>query len=188
MWSGHRPASTQDYRQWSYGAQYRDEPQMIGGVEIAALSRPREPQQLPIALRFRFVGAPLWWSASTGGVSPALERESFSATAMAQPGLRAGNSAASIWRSILVAGAPEEDGTGGMDAGREASAEAMSGVTRRLDLSEAAIVAAPAPAAASASAPAYIAMSSSGAAGAVSARAAARAQAVEMSIVAAIPP
>jgi len=188
MWSGHRPVSAQDYRTWSYGAQSRDEPRTIGGVELAPLSGPRQPQQLPIALRFRFVGAPLWWSASTSGISPALEREPTTATAEAQAGVRAANSATSIWRSILVAGAPQEDGTGGMDAGREASAQAMSSVARRLDASQAAIVAAPAPAAASASGPAYIAMSSTGAAGLVSAGAAARAQAVEMSIVAAIPP
>jgi len=102
-------------------------------------------------------------------------------------GLQAANSAASIWRSILVASAGHEDVTGGMDSGLDRSADAMSSV-RQLDAPSApAVVASPE---ASGSAPDYIAMSSSGRAGPISGTAAvrARAQAVEMSIVAAIPP
>jgi hypothetical protein len=158
---------------------------MAGGVDLSGLSRPRYPQ-LPTALRFRYVAAPLWWSASTADAS----FDSGAESATAAGAIRSANSAASIWRSILVASAPHEDVTGGMDNGREASADAMTSVARNLeDLAAPLAATSPAPTR-SADAPAYIAMSSSGAAGAVSGSVAARArsQAVEMSIVAAIPP
>ncbi|HYS11226.1 MAG TPA: hypothetical protein VEP66_20995 [Myxococcales bacterium] len=188
MWSSHR-VSAPGYRQWSYAAHHRDQPQTLGGLELGGSSHMRRPQ-LPVALRFRFVGAPLWWSSGTEGLSPGLDREATTATAAAQTGVRAANSAASIWRSILVAGASQENVPGGLVADREASAQAMSSVARQLDASGATLVAPAPPPAPSTSAPAYIAMSPSGAAGTVSASAAARAraEAVEMSIVAAIPP
>jgi hypothetical protein len=186
MWSGHRPHEDAGYRRWVYSASYRDQPQAVGGLQISALSRPRYPQ-LPSALRFRYVAAPLWWSGNVRAESGAEETDSQAAQAL-RSGLRAANSAAAIWRSILVAGASQDDATGGMDAGREESAESMGGPARSFEPLFAS-TATPAPAAAAA-APAYIVMSASGAAGAVSGTAASRsrAQAVEMSIVAAIPP
>jgi hypothetical protein len=185
MWSGHRPASTDRYRRWTYASWNKDEPQDVGGVPLSGTSR-RTPPQLPVALRFRYVGAPLWWA--HGAVAAAPDHASAQATRAMQAGLRAANSAAAIWRSILVAAAPPDDATGGMDAGREDSAEKMSSLARSFEaLSRPLASATPLPAAA---APAYIAMSSAGAAGTISTATAARAraQAVEMSIVAAIPP
>ena len=185
MWSGHRRSLTAYYQPRAFGARYRNEPQMVGGVDLSGFSRPRYPQ-LPTALRFRYVAAPLWWSASTADAS----FDSGAEFSTASGAMRAANSAASIWRSILVASARHEDVTGGMDNGREAAADAMSSVARKLEGLPAPLAAAPPEPTRSADAPAYIAMSSSGAAGAVSRSAAARAraQAVEMSIVAAIPP
>jgi hypothetical protein len=188
MWSGHRPTTTDRYRRWTYASWYKDEPQDVGGVPLSGMSRRTHPQ-LPVALRFRYVGAPLWWS-HPAPVARQADDRAVQATRAMQAGLRAANSAAAIWRSILVAAAPADDATGGMDAGREDSAEKMSSVARSFEALSAPLVSATPPPAASASAPAYIAMSSAGAAGAVSSSAAARAraQAVEMSIVAAIPP
>jgi hypothetical protein len=187
MWSGHRPTATADHQPWTYSWRHRDEPQAVGGVVLSGLSRPACPQ-LPIALRFRYVGAPLWWSTGARPAPFESDGETPTPSGAMVLGLRAANSAASIWRSILVASAGQEDVTGGMDSGLERSADAMSSVVRQLDAPPAPpVVASPEP---SGSAPAYIAMSSSGRAGPISGTAAARAraQAVEMSIVAAIPP
>jgi hypothetical protein len=185
MWSGHRPATSDRYRRWTYASWNKDEPQDVGGVPLSGMSRRNHPQ-LPVALRFRYVGAPLWWSHPTQ-----REDGTADATRAMQAGLRAANSAAAIWRSLLVAAAPAEDATGGMDAGREDSAERMSSLARSFDALSAPVASATPPPAAGATAPAYIAMSSAGSAGTISSAAAAaraRAQAVEMSIVAAIPP
>ena len=187
MWSGHRPASTDRYRRWTYASWNKDDPQDVGGVPLSGMSRRSHPQ-LPVALRFRYVGAPLWWS--HGDVAAAPDEASVQATRAMQAGLRAANSAAAIWRSILVAAAPPDDATGGMDAGREHSAQKMSSLARSFEALSTPLVSATPPPAAGGTAPAYIAMSSAGAAGTVSSATAsrARAQAVEMSIVAAIPP
>jgi hypothetical protein len=185
MWSGDRRSLTVYYQPRAYSTRHRYEPQMAGGVDLSGLSRPRYPQ-LPTALRFRYVAAPLWWSASTADASFDSGFESSTVSGA----MRAANSAASIWRSILVASSPHEDVTGGMDNGREASADAMTSVARNLEGLPMPLVAASPEPTRSADGPAYIAMSSSGAAGAVPRRTAARAraQALEMSIVAAIPP
>lgn len=194
MWSGHRQGNTASYRRWTYAWSYRDEPQVVGGVPLSGLSHPRYPQ-LPAALRFRYAGAPLWWAAPKTDASIDPEQDTSRGARAMRAGLQAANSAAAIWRSILVAGAAQEDATGGMDTGREASADAMSSVARSLDVLPAPPASAVPAATPASAAPAYIAMSNSGAAGAVSsatasvkARAQARAQSVEMSIVAAIPP
>jgi hypothetical protein len=188
MWSGHRPASTADYKLWTYGFRHRDQAQSVGGVQLSSFSRPLYPQ-LPIALRFRFAAAPLWWSARTRAAPSDVEGTSTASGAL-RAGLRAANTAASLWRSILVAGASQEQVTSTMDAGRDESAMAMSSVARKLEATPMPAVAAGPVPSAPAAAPAYIAMTSSGAAGAVPAAAAARAvgKPVEMSIVAAIPP
>jgi hypothetical protein len=194
MWSGHRPQSTASYRRWTYAWSYLDEPQVVGGVLVSGLRGARYPQ-LPSVLRFRYAGAPLWWAAPKTDAPLDPEEESSRGGRAMRAGLRAANSAAAIWRSILIAGAAQEDATGGMDTGREASAEAMSSVARSLDVLQAPLAAAASPPVPGSAGPAYIAMSGSGAAGAVSsataavkAHAQARAQSVEMSIVAAIPP
>jgi hypothetical protein len=185
MWSGHPPAATDRYRRWTYASWNKDEPQDLGGVPLSGMSRRTHPQ-LPVALRFRYVGAPLWWS--HGAVAAAADDTSVQATRAMQAGLRAANSAAAIWRSILVAAAPPDDATGGMDAGREDSAEKMSSLARSFEGLGTPLASATRPPP-GATAPAYIAMSSAGAAGPISSAAASRArQAVEMSIVAAIPP
>jgi hypothetical protein len=108
--------------------------------------------------------------------------------------MRAANSAASIWRSILVA-SPKwgggDDLSGGMDSGQDLSADEMSGLSRRFDsLTAASLVGAGAAAGAGAGGAAFVAVDSSGAAGAMSRSAAQRARldSIEMSIVAAIPP
>jgi len=193
MWSGHRPGSTASYRRWTYAWNYHDEPQVAGGVPLSGLSRARYPQ-LPSVLRFRYAGAPFWWASPKTDEPIDPEHGSSRGSRAMRAGLHAANSAAAIWRSILVATAAQEDATGGMDTRREASAEAMSSVARSLDVLPAPIASAASPLLASAG-PAYIAMSGSGAAGAVpsataavKAQAQARAQSVEMSIVAAIPP
>jgi hypothetical protein len=105
-------------------------------------------------------------------------------------GLRAANSAATLWRAILVASAGDAP-VSSIDAGHDAAASQMSSLSRGFDaLSAASLVATGAATAATVSGPAYIAMNSQGAAGVTTGSAAARARAesVEMRIVAAIPP
>jgi len=84
-------------------------------VVLSGLSRPAYPQ-LPIALRFRYVGAPLWWSPARvmRRSNPTAKLRRLSGAMVL--GLQAANSASSIWRSILVASAGQEDVTGGMDS------------------------------------------------------------------------
>ena len=126
-----------------------------------------------VALRFRYVGSPSWWA-----IGPGQQPAPADAAAAVRAGLAEANVAAGIWRSILAAPAPE--GAAAVEAGDVSASPQAAALSRTL-------AAPPAPAA---SAPAYIVMSSAGAAGAVPARAAAlaRAQAIEMSIVAAVPP
>src|SRR5207248_139374 len=83
-WSGHRPGST--IAEWSYSGRHPDRPQFVGSVDVAGLSHPHYPYQLPVALRFRFAGAPLWWSAATD--VPGAERASSTAPAALATGLR----------------------------------------------------------------------------------------------------
>ncbi|MGZ6142334.1 MAG: hypothetical protein ACXWLM_03295, partial [Myxococcales bacterium] len=175
-----------------------DAQQSVGGISLGSLSRPVYPS-LPTSLRFRYVGAPLWWSGSTRSGAMTSDggdegEESSPATRAMRAGLRAATSAASIWRSILVAGprwgGPADDLSGGMDSGRDANADQMSSLARGFDaLTAGTLVGAGAVSGAAAGA-GYVAVTGSGAAGTVSKSAAARARAdsVEMSIVAAIPP
>jgi len=198
LWSGHDRRTTPNYQTWSYGTDRDDTSQTAGGVVLGSLARPVYPS-LPTALRFRYVGAPLWWTNSTaeaGGAAPGegAEQEGTPATRAMRAGLRAATSAASIWRSILIAspqwgGGPVDDVTGGMDTAQDANAAEMSSLSRSFDALAAGTLVSGAAAGAAGGA-GYIAMSSSGSAGAVSPGAAslARADSVEMSIVAAIPP
>jgi len=200
MWSGHRRNSTFAYQSWSYSSGREDVPRTAGGVNLGALSRPLYPS-LPTSLRFRYVGAPLWWSGSTRGAGLAAgggafeEEESAPAGRAVRAGLRAATSAASIWRSILVSspqwGGRSEDFSGGMDSAHDANADEMSSLSRRFDaLTSASLVGAGALGGAGAAGAAYVAFDRSGAAGTLSKAAAGRARAdsIEMSIVAAIPP
>ena len=200
MWSGNRRSDTSGYQSWSYSGGREDLQRRAGGVDLGSLSRPVYPS-LPTSLRFRYVGAPLWWSGSTR--SGALgwrgddfdESDSAPAGRALRAGLRAATSAASIWRSILVGspqwGGPAEDLSGGMDSGQDRNADEMSTLSRRFDaLTAASLVGAGGAAGAGAGGAAYVAVNGSGAAGTVSKAAAQRRRldSIEMSIVAAIPP
>ena len=198
MWSGHERSHTVGYQSWRYSSEGDDEQQSFGGITLGSLSKPQYPS-LPTSLRFRYVGAPLWWSNSTGGGATASDdqggEDSTPASRAMRAGLRAATSAASIWRSILVAsprwGGGADDLSGGMDAGRDANADDMSSLARNFDaLTAGALVGAGAVGGTAGAGAAYIAMDGSGNAGTVSKQAAARrkADSVEMSIVAAIPP
>ena len=195
MWSGHRRSNTSSYQSWSYAGGRDDLPRSAGGVDLGSLSRPVSPS-LPTSLRFRYVGAPLWWSGSTRWRGDDFEQgDSAPAGRAMRAGLRAATSAASIWRSILVGspqwGGPAEDLSGGMDSGQDRSADEMSTLSRRFDaLTAASLVGAGGAAGAGAGRAAYVAVDGSGAAGTVSKGAAQRRRldSIEMSIVAAIPP
>jgi hypothetical protein len=191
MWSGHRRSATSNYQSWTYSSGHDDGKRSVGGVDLSSLSRPVYPS-LPTSLRFRYIGAPLWWSSSTrlGG-----DDAGSPAGGAMRAGLRAATSAASIWRSILMSSpqwtSSAGDLSGGMDSGHEASAREMSSLSRRFEsLASASLVGAGGAHGASASGAAYVAVDGSGAAGTMTRAAAARARAasIEMSIVAAIPP
>jgi len=198
MWSGAR-RGTVNYQPWSYAPGRQDTAQTSdGGVSLSGLARPLYPS-LPTSLRFRYVGAPLWWSSATPGIGQNKlvtdgPEEGTPAGRALRSGLRAANSAATLWRSILVSSPQSGGGSAelsSIDAGHDASADQMSSLSRRFDsLSLASLVASGAAPSATASAPAYIAMNGQGSAGLTTGSAAARAKAdsVEMRIVAAIPP
>jgi hypothetical protein len=218
-WSGGRLGDA-GYQSWSYSSSRSAAPFASGGVNLGGLSRPDYPS-LPTSLRFRYVGAPLWWSGSTGSIggssvggalaeSEEFETESASSTRALRSGVRAANSAAAIWRSIFVSGAASShamqsgsagspgasaetaDATGGMDGDWEGHATRMGALGSRMDsLAGAAMVTGGAGAASGKGAETvYVAMNGAGGAGAVrgSEVQKARAQALQMNIVAAIPP
>ena len=207
-WSGdYRGAD--GYATWTYGpGSLGNRARSFGGVDLSGMSRPLYPS-LPTALRFRYAGAPLWWAGSLrGGSRPGEGAEGFDDPATnrnraLQSGVRAANSAASIWRSILVSSAPgsseagaaaEESGAGAMDRSWDASADQLGRLGTRMDaLAGTALVSGSAGAGALSGRGAesiYVAMSSSGRAGAVTAQdlTKPRASSIEMSIVAGIPP
>lgn len=199
IWSGNRRSDTSRYQSWSYSGGRDDVQRSSGGVDLGSLARPRYPS-LPTSLRFRYVGAPLWWSGATrsGALSSRgddfEESDSAPASRALRAGVRAATSAASIWRSILVGspqwGGPAEDLSGGMDSGQDRSADEMSSLSRRFDaLTAASLVGSGGAAGAASGGAAYVAVNGSGAAGTVSKAAAQRARldSIEMSIVAAIP-
>ena len=204
-WSGHS-RSTPGFQTWSYAGNRSSAPITAGNIDLSGLSRPQYPS-LPTSLRFRYAGAPLWWSGSTRSwngnrtIGPDVdvdESDSGVASRAMRSGLRAATSAASIWKSILVSGggsSPSEDATGGMDQGRDASADDMSSLGRKLDaLGSASLVSGGSGGLGAVGGKGadsvYIAMSKSGAAGAASGSALqrSRADSLELSIIAAIPP
>jgi len=191
-WSGALPGSTGGYVPWSYSAG-APSATAVGGVKLASIPRPDFPA-VPTGLRFRYAGAPLWWSGALrnrGG-----EEARASASRAVRSGLRAANSAAAIWRSIFVPGAPAEDLSGGMDRGYDRPARGLSEVERRMEILVALGLPGGGQAASAAAARGpetiYVAMDEQGRAGPVTAeqvrRGHALAQSVEMRIVAAIPP
>ena len=212
-WSGARREDA-GYQSWSYSSSHPATSISSGGVSLSSLGRPSYPS-LPTALRFRYAGAPLWWSDSTRSMNsgPADDASADPASARAlRSGVRAANSAAAIWRSIFVSGsspsapaasqgsgatgdgATGDDATGGMDGNWDAHALRMGSLGSRMDaLAASSLVAGGAAAGAGAGKGAetvYVAMNGSGGAGAMRSSDVqkARAQALEMSIVAAIPP
>lgn len=195
MWSGHDRRTAANYQDWTYTSQAGDDVSTYGGVPLSSLAKPVYPS-LPTALRFRYVGAPLWWSSSVGGDATASEDGSDDGstpgTRAMRSGLAAATASARMWRSILVAspqwgGGPVDDVPGAMDQDRAAGATDMSSLARGLDLLTAGSMVS---GAAAGSGVAYIATTGSGSAGLVSGNQAtnARADSVEMSIVAAVPP
>lgn len=190
-WDVQRRIDARGSQPRAYAARRGDRPRDEGAILV---TRPAgaAPRRVPVSLRFRYVEAPLWWS--TGHAAQVQEDLSPEAFRAARAGLGAANTAAALWRSILVAGAGQPERETAMTSAPVQSLEATFGSPGRLD-GLGAMAPVPAPAVAAAG-PAFIAVSSAGAAGAVPAASAtsaasaarARAQAIEMSIVAAIPP
>ncbi len=189
-WSGHNRADP-GYTSWSYSSRLANIGSISqGGISLAGLGRPIYPA-LPTSLRFRYVSAPLWWSSSSrsGGASAGLGESDESEGSASSPsimggtssssqralraGLRAANSAATLWRSILVrgpAGSPgssrsaggdsyqgEDDDQGLGDAGAmdrnwDSSAAQLSSLASRFDLLNAGALATGAPQASGSSA------------------------------------
>ena len=205
-WSGEARTSA-SYTPWHFSRLGdRDARVNLGGVDLTqGLGRGASFGALPTSLRFRYAGAPLWWSS---GGSPSSgssvdsgddDLDGSSESRMSRPlrsALRAANSAASIWRSILVhpsrsgVGASGGGGSdsGGMDRGLEQSASSMSSLDSRLAVLAFGVGAGGAAGAAAGKGAesVYIAMDGAGRAGTVSGRA--RPDSLQMSIVAAVPP
>jgi hypothetical protein len=204
-WSGDT-RTTGGYTPWNYTPDASRSPVVtVGGVPLSqGLSRPDAMPSLPTALRFRYAGAPLWWSQTGrfgGATDSGGELDDSGQSRFGRPlaaALRAATSAATLWRSILVhpsrsdGGGPSGGGdSGGMDRSWDQNAQAMTSADSKL-----AILAfgAGAPAATLPGRGAesvYIAMDSAGRAGAVAGShpaGASRPSALQMSIVAAIPP
>jgi hypothetical protein len=181
---------------WEYvGTEPLRAARTTGGGSLARMSP--EPRSVPMGLRFRYVSAPLWWSpslrkATTQALGAGVRRSLGAA-------LLASNSAATLWRSMLSgAEEPTIDLSGGMDRRRDLAAHGMSGVSRRLEVlvqlglvgpetdRDVARPAAPGPETV------YLAIDEQGRAGTVAARQVERARslaaAVDMRMVAALPP
>ena len=206
-WSGDYRGSD-GYATWSYGpGNLGSRTQSFGGVDLSGLARPHYPS-LPTSLRFRYAGAPLWWSGSLRGSSASesagdFEDSTSSRNRALRSGVRAANSAASIWRSILVSSSPwsaaggsrdDSSDAGAMDRSWDASAGKLGSLGSRLDvLAGSSLVSGDAGAGALSGRGAesiYVAFNSAGGAGAVSAQefTKPRASSIDMSMVAAIPP
>src|SRR6266851_1998510 len=173
-WSGARRGDP-GYQSWSWWPGRHDAPQSSGGVDLSGLSRPNYPS-LPTSLRFRYIGAPLWWSGSTKafGSGGGLDEEGDSNARAFRAGVHRANSAASLWRSIFVAsgrwgGQSDDEVSGGMNAMQAASLVTGAGAAGGRGAESV-----------------YAAMNASS--NAMTAVQKKNLQAIEMSIVAAIPP
>lgn len=145
----------------------------------------------PRSLRFRYPGAPLWWSPGSAAAWRADHAGSPAPVLSLRAGLAAANTAAAIWRMILIAGTePDERESGPALAVPQFAPAGLGSLPAVRPAPGSAGPQALPSAPANAAAPAFIAVSSAGAAGAVPAGSSvrARAQTIEMSIVAAIPP
>jgi hypothetical protein len=159
-WSGARRGDP-GYQSWSWSPGRHDAPQSSFGVDLSGLSRPNHPS-LPTSLRFRYLGAPLWWSGSSkafGSSDGSSDEEGDSNPRGFRAGVRRANSAASLWRSIFVASGNRRDamvtgagaaggrGAESVYAAMNASSNAMTAVQRKnLQAIEMSIVAAIPPA------------------------------------------
>jgi hypothetical protein len=214
---GGAAASAGGMGSWDFSGIGRGSSGMTGGSsDMGSLRREALPS-LPTALRFRYAGAPLWWSSggsssSSGAAADDAGDDDESSEGESRFGrrlgsaLRAANSAATLWRSILVhpsgggQGAQQQGGSGsgsdagGMDRSWDDNASSMSALDGKL-----AILALGAGGGAAAGAGAvagkgaesvYIAMDNAGRAGTVSGKQAgsSKLDSLSMSIVAAVPP
>jgi hypothetical protein len=181
--------------------------EILEGDGDDALGLSRTVRVPPPALRFRYPGAPLWWSSATPSAersfTPVVEafegwRSPIASMVEIGPGERRPNTSAALWRSIFVL-TPEAARS--VAESLEGAADAESGLSRHVDAPEARLpgigVALPGvilPAVAqhareAVPGPVYVAMSGQGLLGLTgSAAARAKAEAVEMDIVAAVPP
>ncbi len=214
-WSGSSRAEG-GYTPWVYGSRFSPSEQSHGGVDLfsgSRLNRPNYPT-LPAMLRFRYIGAPLWWSATTGSWAAGASSDNTSDVGGSQlgrslrSGLSAANSAANIWRSIFVSpgrqgpgGTSGSDGASASDAGAidqtwDRSADSMASLSSRMALiavgvGGGAAAAADGAAASSSAGPetVYVAMDSAGRAGTTTGGAKSLSPSeLSMRIVAAIPP
>ena len=220
---GGAAASAGGMGSWDFSGIGRGSSGMTGGSsDMGSLRREALPS-LPTALRFRYAGAPLWWSsggsgsASGGGADDAGDDDDSSEgeSRFGRPlrsALRAANSAATLWRSILVHpsggghGAQQRGGSGsgsdagGMDRSWDENASSMSSLDGKLAILALGTGGGAAAGAASGKGAesVYIAMDNAGRAGTVTGNQAgnqagrqtgsSKLDSLSMSIVAAVPP
>jgi hypothetical protein len=210
-WSGANRGNV-GYTPWVYGSRYAPAEQSRGGVDINSGSRLGKPSypSLPGMLRFKYIGAPLWWSSATGNAmsSPGTADSSGSDTGAVSrslsSGLQAANSAASIWRSVFVSpgnqqarsrGSRSTSDAGSMDNGWDSNADSMASLSSKmsviaLGMGGGAAAATAGSAASKLTGPetVYVAMDSSGRGGMTTGAQAGSTSELNMKIVAAIPP
>ncbi|MGZ6125182.1 MAG: hypothetical protein ACXWLR_09495, partial [Myxococcales bacterium] len=100
------------------------------GILVTAPAAPGS-RQVAVSLRFRYVGAPLWWS--SGNAAQVREDLPPDAQGALRAGLGAANTAAALWRSVLVAGADPGHGAAAALAETQPSGEAIPAVPQRLE-------------------------------------------------------
>ena len=213
-WSGATRAES-GYTPWTYGSRFSPSEQSRGGVDFYSGSRLNKPNypSLPAMLRFRYIGAPLWWTSATGSFGAGTDSDGPSSNTMARSlrsGLSAANSAGAIWRSIFVAPGRQDDqgaapggsgstssnssDAGAIDQTWDRNADSMASLSSRMTLIASGVGAGVAGTAGSAgtslSGPetVYVAMDSAGRAGTATAPSRQQMNQLNMRIVAAIPP
>jgi hypothetical protein len=212
-WSGAK-RDDPGYAPWVYGSHFSPSEQSRGGVDLFSGSRLAKPDYpaLPAMLRFRYIGAPLWWTAATGSWAAGTDDSDSAVGANSvarslRSGLTAANSAAAIWRSIFVAPGRQDfagpGGSSGSDAGTidhtwDRNADDMASLSSRMALiavgvggGAGAAVASGAGGALAGPETVYVAMDSAGRAGTTTgsgARPSMSPTELSMKIVAAIPP
>jgi hypothetical protein len=179
-----------------------DGPEEMPGDAALGLSRTVRSAS-PSVLRFRYPGAPLWWSSATPAaelsVTSVVEtftpwRSPLASTVEFHSGERVESTSAALWRSIFVV--TPEAARSIAESWSLDQAEPPSGLSRHVEalagpaaLGPAALVRAAQPAREAVSGPVYVAMTGQGLPGLTGSPAArAKAEAVEMDIVEAVPP